>query len=225
MERENISELTNREEACKRVKQIAEVMKRLKINNYLKIGGISQEDKNALAILESDMDTIARRNGLQKLATELKTTMSARYDIIDSEKSGQTTKVNGQSISNDNNLGFNKDLEAYRGAVDAETQALKTGKLSKAIECQTMAQKYMNILDDDNKKRAIEYKRELFLELNFSLTKSEDNVEKWMRRFQNCLRPEDFSNRINMAKKLDQMTKGCEKTNGEKYAGSIDRSI
>ena len=122
-------------------------------------------------------------------------------------------------------MGFNKDLEAYRGAVDAETQALKTGKLSKAIECQNMAQKYMNILDDDNKKRAIEYKRELFLELNFSLTKSEDNVEKWMRRFQNCLRPEDFSNRINMAKKLEQMTKGCEKTNGEKYAGSIDRSI
>lgn len=214
MEHENINELTTREEACKRVKQIASVIRKLKINNYLKLGGISQEDKNALSILESDMDTIARQNGLQKLATELKTTMAARYDVVDSEINGTETNTKGKPISNDNNLGYNKDLEAYRGAVDAETQALKTGKISKALRCQAQAKKYMNVLDQDSQKRAIEYKRELFLELNLSLTKSEDNVEKWKDRYQTCLRPEDFSNRVKIAKVIEQMMKGCEKIDG-----------
>ena len=223
MEHENISDLTTREEACKRVKQIASVIRKLKINNYLKLGGISQEDKNALSILENDMDTIARRNGLQKLATELKITMAARYDVIDSKQNETNTK--SRTISNDNNLGYNEDLEAYRGAVDAETQALKTGKISKALRCQAQAKKYMNVLDQDNQKRAIEYKRELFLELNLSLTKSEDNIEKWKNRYQNCLRPEDFSNRVKIAKVIEQMMKGCEKIDGEKHSGSIDRSL
>ena len=223
MEHENISDLTTREEACKRVKQIASVIRKLKINNYLKLGGISQEDKNALSILENDMDTIARQNGLQKLATELKITMAARYDVIDSKQNETNTK--SRTTSNDNNLGYNEDLEAYRGAVDAETQALKTGKISKALRCQAQAKKYMNVLDQDNQKRAIEYKRELFLELNLSLTKSEDNIEKWKNRYQNCLRPEDFSNRVKIAKVIEQMMKGCEKIDGEKHSGSIDRSI
>ncbi len=223
MEHENISDLTTREEACKRVKQIASVIRKLKINNYLKLGGISQEDKNALSILENDMDTIARQNGLQKLATELKITMAARYDVIDSKQNETNTK--SRTISNDNNLGYNEDLEAYRGAVDAETQALKTGKISKALRCQAQAKKYMNVLDQDNQKRAIEYKRELFLELNLSLTKSEDNIEKWKNRYQNCLRPEDFSNRVKIAKVIEQMMKGCEKIDGEKHSGSIDRSL
>lgn len=223
MEHENISDLTTREEACKRVKQIASVIRKLKINNYLKLGGISQEDKNALSILENDMDTIARQNGLQKLATELKITMAARYDVIDSKQNETNTK--SRTISNDNNLGYNEDLEAYRGAVDAETQALKTGKISKALRCQAQAKKYMNVLDQDNQKRAIEYKRELFLELNLSLTKSEDNIEKWKNRYQNCLRPEDFSNRVKIAKVIEQMMKGCEKIDGEKHSGSFDRSL
>ncbi len=223
MEHENISDLTTREEACKRVKQIASVIRKLKINNYLKLGGISQEDKNALSILENDMDTIARQNGLQKLATELKITMAARYDVIDSKQNETNTK--SRTTSNDNNLGYNEDLEAYRGAVDAETQALKTGKISKALRCQAQAKKYMNVLDQDNQKRAIEYKRELFLELNLSLTKSEDNIEKWKNRYQNCLRPEDFSNRVKIAKVIEQMMKGCEKIDGEKHSGSIDRSL
>lgn len=223
MEHENISDLTTREEACKRVKQIASVIRKLKINNYLKLGGISQEDKNALSILENDMDTIARQNGLQKLATELKITMAARYDVIDSKQNETNTK--SRTTSNDNNLGYNEDLEAYRGAVDAETQALKTGKISKALRCQAQAKKYMNVLDQDNQKRAIEYKRELFLELNLSLTKSEDNIEKWKNRYQNCLRPEDFSNRVKIAKVIEQRMKGCEKIDGEKHSGSIDRSL
>lgn len=226
MEHENINELTNREEACKRVKQIASVIRKLKINNYLKIDGISQEDKHALSILESNMDTIARQNGLQKLATELKTTIAARYDVVDSEENGTNSKQERRPISDDdNNLGYNRDLEAYRGAVDAETQALKTGKISKAIRCQAQAKKYMNALDPDNQKRAIEYKRELFLGLNISLTHAEDNVQKWKNRYQDCLRPEDFSNRVKITKMIEQMMKGCEKISGEKYAGSTDRSV
>ena len=81
MEYENTTELANREEACKRVKQIAKVIEKIKINNYLKIGGISEEDKQKLAQLESSMNIVANENGLQKLASQLSTKISERYDI------------------------------------------------------------------------------------------------------------------------------------------------
>ena len=67
MEYENTTELANREEACKRVKQIAKVIEKIKINNYLKIGGISEEDKQKLAQLESSMNIVANENDLQKI--------------------------------------------------------------------------------------------------------------------------------------------------------------
>ena len=226
MEHENINELTGREEACKKVKQIAEVIKKLKINNYLKIGGLSEEDRTALSMLEKNMDTIAEENGLQKLASELKATMSARYDVVNrgSNNSG-SNKDAPITDKDDPKFSYNETLEAYRGAVDAEKQALETGKISKAKRCQAQASQYMNTLDEERQKRAIEYKRALFLELSISLDNTKENVEKWKSRYQGCLRPKDFSDRAKIAKILEQMTKGCDKENGEKYAGSDDRSI
>ncbi len=215
MEHENINELTNKEEACKRVKQIANVMKKLKINNYLKIGELSQEDKNALSILERDMDTIAQQNGLQKLVGEIKTNLSDRYDMGNDNKGSELTKTTD----------FPKILEAYRGAVDAEAQALKTGKISKARRCQSQAQKFMNSLDVDNQRRAIMYKREMFLELNLSLTNTRDNTQKWINIYQGCYRIIDASERAKIYETFKQKMKGCEKTNGKEYAGSVDRGI
>ena len=48
MEYENTTELANRDEACQKVKQIAKVIEKIKINNYLKLGGISEEDRQKL---------------------------------------------------------------------------------------------------------------------------------------------------------------------------------
>ena len=123
MEYENTTELANREEACKRVKQIEKIIEKIKINNYLKIGGISEEDRQKLEQLESSMNIVANENGLQKLASQLSTTMSERYDIEGEQNGVEQGEQN-----------FVKDrLEAYRGAIDAEVQALKTGKISKLM--------------------------------------------------------------------------------------------
>ena len=75
------------------------------------------------------------------------------------------------------------------------------------------------------KKEQQNTKEHFFLELSISLDNTKENVEKWKSRYQGCLRPKDFSDRAKIAKILEQMTKGCDKENGEKYAGSDDRSI
>lgn len=194
MEYENTTELTNREDACKKVKQIAKIIEKIKINNYLKIGGISEEDKQKLAQLESSMNTVANENGLQKLATQLSTTISERYDIENEQgKEGEQKSIKDR-------------LEAYRGAIDAEVQALKTGKISKAKRCQKRAHMLMQQLEQDDIKRAIEYKRGIFAGLNVSLAVSMEKVQLWTGRFRNCCKEQDFDQRKIITKKITSMT-------------------
>ena len=62
MEYENTTELANREEACQKVKQIAKVIEKIKINNYLKLGGISEEDRKAFyEMVDKDVELITER--------------------------------------------------------------------------------------------------------------------------------------------------------------------
>ena len=197
MEYENTTELANREEACKRVKQIAKIIEKIKINNYLKIGGISEEDKQRLEQLESSMNTVANENGLQKLASQLSTTISERYDI-ESEQS--------ESQQDDQNS-IKDRLEAYRGAIDAEVQALKTGKISKAQRCQKRASMLMQQLEKDDIQRAVEYKRGSFAGLNVSLNISTEKVQLWKKRFKGCWREEDFNKRRNITQEITNITK------------------
>ena len=198
MEYENTTELANREVACKRVKQIAKVIEKIKINNYLKIGGISEEDKQRLEQLESSMNIVANENGLQKLASQLSTKISERYDI-ESEQS-ETQQDEQNSI---------KDrLEAYRGAIDAEVQALKIGKISKAKRCQKRANMLIQQLEKDDIQRAVEYKRGVLAGLNVSLDKG-------------CWREEDFNKRKTITQEITNITqtKTEEKSTKELFAG------
>ncbi len=197
MEYENTTELANREEACQKVKQIAKVIEKIKINNYLKLGGISEEDRQKLEQLESSMNTVARENGLQKLAEQLSTTISERYDI-----------ENEPNIEAEEGQNFVKDrLEAYRGAIDAEVQALKTGKISKAQRCQKRASMLMQQLEKDDIQRAVEYKRGSFAGLNVSLNISTEKVQLWKKRFKGCWREEDFNKRRNITQEITNITK------------------
>ena len=197
MEYENTTELANREEACQKVKQIAKVIEKIKINNYLKLGGISEEDRQKLEQLESRMNTVARENGLQKLAEQLSTTISERYDI-----------ENEPNIEAEEGQNFVKDrLEAYRGAIDAEEQALKTGKISKAQRCQKRASMLMQQLEKDDIQRAVEYKRGSFAGLNVSLNISTEKVQLWKKRFKGCWREEDFNKRRNITQEITNITK------------------
>ena len=211
MEYENTTELTNREEACKKVKQIAKIIEKIKINNYLKIGGISEEDKQKLAQLESSMNTVANENGLQKLASQLSTTISERYDI-ESEQS---------EIQQDEQNSIKDRLEAYRGAIDAEVQALKTGKISKAKRCQKRANMLMQQLEDDDIQRAIEYKRGILAGLNVSLDISTEKVQLWLNRFKDCWKEQDFNKRKDITQEITIMTqpKTKEMNTKELFAG------
>ena len=212
MEYENTTELANREEACKRVKQIAKVIEKIKINNYLKIGGISEEDKQKLAQLESSMNIVANENGLQKLASQLSTKISERYDI-ESEQS-ETQQDEQNSI---------KDrLEAYRGAIDAEVQALKIGKISKAKRCQKRANMLIQQLEKDDIQRAVEYKRGVLAGLNVSLDISTEKVQVWLNRFKGCWREEDFNKRKTITQEITNITqtKTEEKSTKELFAGA-----
>ena len=209
MEYENTTELTNREEACKKVKQIAKIIEKIKINNYLKIGGISEEDKQKLAQLESSMNNVANENGLQKLATQLSTTISERYDIEnEQDKEGEQKSIKDR-------------LEAYRGAIDAEVQALKTGKISKAKRCQKRANMLMQQLEQDDIKRAIEYKRGILAGLNISLDISAEKVKLWTDRFKNCWKEQDFNKRRDITQEITIMTqpKTKEMNTKELFAG------
>ena len=197
MEYENTTELANREEACQKVKQIAKVIEKIKINNYLKLGGISEEDRQKLEQLESRMNTVARENGLQKLAEQLSTTISERYDI---EYEPNIEAEEGQNF-------VKESLEAYRGAIDAEVQALKTGKISKAQRCQKRASMLMQQLEKDDIQRAVEYKRGSFAGLNVSLNISTEKVQLWKKRFKGCWREEDFNKRRNITQEITNITK------------------
>ena len=161
------------------------------------IGGISEEDRQKLEQLESRMNTVARENGLQKLAEQLSTTISERYDI-----------ENEPNIEAEEGQNFVKDrLEAYRGAIDAEVQALKTGKISKAQRCQKRASMLMQQLEKDDIQRAVEYKRGSFAGLNVSLNISTEKVQLWKKRFKGCWREEDFNKRRNITQEITNITK------------------
>ena len=184
---------------------------KIKINNYLKIGGISEEDKQRLEQLESSMNIVANENGLQKLASQLSTKISERYDI-ESEQS-ETQQDEQNSI---------KDrLEAYRGAIDAEVQALKIGKISKAKRCQKRANMLIQQLEKDDIQRAVEYKRGVLAGLNVSLDISTEKVQVWLNRFKGCWREEDFNKRKTITQEITNITqtKTEEKSTKELFAG------
>ena len=206
MEYENTTELANREEACKRVKQIAKIIEKIKINNYLKIGGISEEDRQRLEQLESSMNTVANENGLQKLASQLSTTISERYDIENDHTENQQGEQNS----------IKDRLEAYRGAIDAEVQALKTGKISKAKRCQKRANMLMQQLENDDIQRAIEYKRVVFAGLNISLDISTEKIQQWLNRFKGCWKEEDFNKRKTITQEITSITQAKVEERGTK---------
>lgn len=56
-------------------------------------------------------------------------------------------------------------LEKYRDAVDAEKQALNASNIDEAMKYQEEAKQYMEILSEDEKGLAIEYKRGTLLQL------------------------------------------------------------
>lgn len=202
MEYENIDEAARYQEACRKVKQIAEAIKHIRIKYYPNFAKISDADKQVYDELNAQIEKIAGENGLDKLRTSLISEITDKYDgnIPSENEEQQGTELN------------EKLLKAYYGAIDAGMQALSEGKLKKAKNCQQQADKYMEKLkeigqDQDGKhlvEMAIHYKREKFAEL---APTRETNKTNWEEVMKGYYKPEDVQARNEVTQEIAEQTK------------------
>ena len=162
MEYENIDEATRYQEACRKVKQIAEAIKSIRIKYYPNFAKISEEDKKIYDELNNQIEKIAGENGLNKLKAELISEINDKYE-------GKIPSMNEQEEEPEDRTKLSeKTLKAYYGAIDAGKQALSEGKLKRAGNCQKQANKLEETLKKMGKEyfeEATNYKRKKFAEL------------------------------------------------------------
>lgn len=78
MEYQNVDEAA-RIEACKRVKQLAEAIKKIRKKYYLYFNKISDSDKQKYNHLISELQSVAAENGLEKLSIQLMADIDRQY--------------------------------------------------------------------------------------------------------------------------------------------------
>ena len=151
MEHENVDEAIAFQTACKRVKQIANAIKTIRMKYYPNFAKISDEDKQTYEELHLQIDKIARENGLNMLKTELMADINDRFQDSQNEADANKQEKPAEKI-----------LKAYYGAIDAGNQALSEGKLRRALNCQKQANSFMEQLEaiaqEDLLRMAVEYK-------------------------------------------------------------------
>ncbi len=176
MDYDNIDETTMRQEACRKVKQIADAIKKIRIKYYPNFSAISETDKSIYDELYQHIEKVASENGLHKLKAELINDITDRYDSkipsLDNDNQAQNDKFDSDKI-----------LKAYYGAIDAEKQALSEGKLKRAMNCQGQANELMKRLKDNAElvDMAIYYKREKLAEL----TQTKQKTTNWDKVLEN----------------------------------------
>ena len=85
MEHENVDEAIAFQTACKKVKQIANAIKTIRMKYYPNFAKISDEDKQTYEELHLQIDKIARENGLNMLKTELIADINDRFQDSQNE--------------------------------------------------------------------------------------------------------------------------------------------
>lgn len=200
---ENIDKADAYQEACRKVKRIAEAIKHIRIKYYPNFAKISEQDKQVYDELNVQMEQIASENGLSKLKAELIGEISERYDgNIPSENEEQGNQSTGENI-----------LKAYYGAIDAEKQALSEGKLKKALICQRKADVYMKKLEEIEKdqernflvEQAIHYKRGIFEKL--VPEREKENTTNWEETMKGCYKNSNAQDRSEAAQQITQQAK------------------
>lgn len=197
MEYENIDEAARYQEACRKVKRIAEAIKHIRIKYYPNFAKISEQDKQVYDELNVQMEQIASENGLSKLKAELIGEISERYDEhipSEDEEQGKQGAGEGENI-----------LKAYYGAIDAGKQALSEGKLKKALNCQRKADTYMKMLKGQLVEIAVHYKREKFAEL--VPERKKENTTNWEETMKDCYQNSNAEARSEVAQQITQQAK------------------
>ena len=197
MEYENIDEVARYQEACRKVKRIAEAIKHIRIKYYPNFAKISEQDKQVYDELNVQMEQIASENGLSKLKAELIGEISERYDEhipSEDEEQGKQGAGEGENI-----------LKAYYGAIDAGKQALSEGKLRKALNCQRKADTYMKMLKGQLVEIAVHYKREKFAEL--VPERKKENTTNWEETMKGCYKNSNAQDRSEATQQITQQAK------------------
>ena len=197
MEYENIDEAARYQEACRKVKRIAEAIKHIRLKYYPNFAKISEQDKQVYDELNVQMEQIASENGLSKLKAELIGEISERYDEhipSEDEEQGKQGAGEGENI-----------LKAYYGAIDAGKQALSEGKLRKALNCQRKADTYMKMLKGQLVEIAVHYKREKFAEL--VPERKKENTTNWEETMKDCYQNSNAEARSEVAQQITQQAK------------------
>lgn len=162
--------------ACDNVKKIVKAIKAIRIKYYPNFSKISEKDKGVYDELNEKLEQISQQHGLDKLKTALMGEISAKYD---NEKDNSE---NREQKSLDDIL-----LQCY-GAIDAEQQALATGKLGQAKKCQAILSEHQEEIakmpeSEQLLDRILEYKREKYGELSVEQDKRQEREEKWENSF------------------------------------------
>ena len=198
MEHENVDEAIAFQTACKKVKQIANAIKTIRMKYYPNFAKISDEDKQTYEELHLQIDKIARENGLNMLKTELIADINDRFQDSQNEADANKQEKPAEKI-----------LKAYYGAIDAGNQALSEGKLRRALNCQKQANTYMTQLEALNQsglvEMAVHYKREMFAELSVEQQKTQKT--NWDKFLKSTYRESDLQERNHITGEILQQAK------------------
>lgn len=175
MEYENVEEQAKYEEACKRVKQIANAIKAIRIKYYPN-KKINEQDSTKFELLMKQMDTIAQKYGLEGLKKELTDDINATFDITKKILEELKNRIINNPEDRENVI--QEILKKAIGANIAEVEAVSRGKLKKALVCRKVGKKCEELLD---RQADIKYIRGIGRRVkeNLMWTKDERNRENF----------------------------------------------
>lgn len=220
MEHENVDGAIAFQAACKKVKQIANTIKAIRIKYYPNFAKISEEDKEAYDRLHAQIDKVAEENGLIGLKTELIADIEDRFNNDVSQEHDEQDKKTPP---------VEKILKAYYGAIDAGQQALSEGKLKRARSCQKQANTFMSQLEEYGQTDIIEmakhYKREKFADLSLEQQKSSSATTNWNDFLKSSYRLEDLQVRNDLAQEILQISKKDDRETEETKENNLTQDM
>lgn len=166
MEYENIDENV-RKEACEKVKQIAETIKRIRKKYYLCFNKISEVDKQRYDKLKTEMQVFASENGYEKYSAELIADIETQYnDNIPNENeepdNNSIEKIHKQYLT-----AVSLQAELTIMADNSTDNKQKKLYLKKAKTVQEHIKKLLNILEKDTNKTELIKEKQSILNQKF----------------------------------------------------------
>jgi len=187
MEYDNVDKNVAYKAACENVKKIANAIKAIKIKYYLNFSQITEGDNQIYQELNAQMEQISSQHGLEKLKTALMEDISSKYDGKDI-KDLKNRDLNDPEARNEY---YEEIKQAYFGAMEVESRALREGNSGLCLECQKKRNEYIEIFRQNEDGKTFEeevkkYAREVLGELAYSKENLQKANESKMKFLENC---------------------------------------